>query len=83
MNSSLIEQAKMISLRFDDVFYFKEFRKFVEQLLLKFNILEVFREEYHFIFYFKMLKTNFIIMRSDLRLLCVAKTLYQSIALVL
>ena len=76
MNFSLIEQAKTISLRFDDVLYLKEFRKFVEHFFLNSNILEILREEHHFIFYFKMLKLNFIIMRSDLRLLRAAKTLY-------
>ena len=30
INSLLIEQTKTISLRFDDIFYLVEFRKFVK-----------------------------------------------------
>ena len=48
MNSSLIEQTQTISLRFDNVFYFEESRKFIKKFLFKSSILEILCEEHHF-----------------------------------
>ena len=76
MNFLLIEQTKIISLQFNNVFYIEKFYKFVKQLFFKSRILEILYKEHHFIFYFEIFKINLVVMRFGLRLLCVSKTFY-------